>query len=218
MVQKNRKTNVAFLAILMSFVLVFAFVAALFAVNTETDTAYAGTATIDSLSLANINAGNAQGKYGNFSWDKSKIKSISASEMLTDRDEDPLCIVWTRPTNGAYASALTFSVNVTDSVGAITIRYDDATVPSYISPGEKQSGTLTETVNSLYTTYEKIYFYISCSYMYNDVHLTSVSIQIKATTYKMTFTKGTGIKDAYLSTNSTATSGSASGTEYAKYS
>jgi len=34
----------------------------------------------------------------------------------------------------------------------------------------------------------------------------------------MTFTKGTGIKEAYLSTDSNATSGSASGTEYAKYS
>ena len=216
MVQTKRKTNVIALAIVLSLMFVFGIVAAVFA-TPATETAYAGTATIESLSLANINAGNAQGKYGNFSWDNTKIKSISASEMTTDRDEDPLCIVWTRPTNGAYASALTFSVNVTDSVGAITIRYD-ASVPSYISPGEKQSGTLTETVNSLSSTYEKIYFYISCSYMYNDVHLTSVSIQIKATTYKMTFTKGAGIKDAYLSTDSTATSGSASGTEFAKFS
>ena len=217
MVQTKRKTNVIALALVLSLVLVFGVVAAIFAAP-ATETAYAATQVIDSLSLANINAGNAEGKYGNFSWDNTKIKSISASEMLTDRNKDPLCIVWTRPTNGAYASALTFSVNVTDSVGAITIRYDDPSVPSYVSPGEKQSGTLTETVNSLYSTYEKIYFYISCSYMYNDVHLTSVSIQIKATTYKMTFTKGTGIKDAYLSTNSTATSGSASGTEFAKFS
>ena len=136
----------------------------------------AATSTIDSLTLANINSGNAQGQYGNFSWDKSKLKSVSNSKIITNRNEDPFCIVWTRPSNGSYASALNFSVNIVDSVGAITVRYDDDTVPSYISPGEKQSGTLTYNVNSLYSEYEKIYFYISCSYMYNDVELTSVSI------------------------------------------
>ena len=177
----------------------------------------AATSTIDSLTLENINSGNAQGQYGNFSWDNSKLKSVSNSKITTDRNKDPFCIVWTRPSNGSYASALSFSVNIVDdSIGAIDVRYDD-TVPSYISPGEKQSGTLTYNVNSLYSEYEKIYFYISYSYMYNDVVLSSVSIQIKATTYPISFSKGTGIKDAFLSTNNSATSGSASGTAFAKY-
>ena len=192
--------------------LVFAFVLA-FVANPKV---YAATSTIESLTLANINSGNAQGQYGNFSWDNSKLKSVSNSEITTDRNKDPFCIVWTRPSNGSYASALAFSVNVVDSVGAIDIKYND-TVPSYISPGEKQSGTLTNNVNSLSSKYEKIYFYISCSYMYNDVKLTSVSIQIKATTYPISFSKGTGIKAAFLSTNNSATSGSASGTAFAKF-
>ena len=195
-------------AIALIFTFVFAFIAS--------PKVYAATSTIESLTLANINSGNAQGQYGNFSWDNSKLKSVSNSEITTDRSKDPFCIVWTRPSSGSYASALNFSVNVVDSVGAIDIRYD-ATVPSYISPGEKQSGTLTNNVNSLSSKYEKIYFYISYSYMYNDVKLTSVSIQIKATTYPISFSKGTGIKAAFLSTNNSATSGSASGTAFAKF-
>ena len=136
----------------------------------------AATQIIDSLTLANINSGNAQGQYGNFSWDNSKLRSVSNSKITTNRNKDPFCIVWTRPSNGSYASALSFSVNIVDdSVGAIDVRYDDDTVPSYIAPGEKQSGTLTYNVNSLYSEYEKIYFYISYSYMYNDVVLSSVS-------------------------------------------
>ena len=194
------------IAIVIAFVLVFV----------ASPKVYAATSTIDSLTLANINSGNAQGQYGNFSWDNSKLKSVSNSEITTDRGKDPFCIVWTRPSNGSYASALNFSVNVVDSVGAIDIKYND-TVPSYISPGEKQSGTLTNNVNSLSSKYEKIYFYISRSYMYNDVKLTSVSIQIKGTTYPISFSKGTGIKAAFLSTNNSATSGSASGTAFAKF-
>ncbi|MBO7079327.1 MAG: InlB B-repeat-containing protein, partial [Bacilli bacterium] len=211
MMELTKKRSLKFFigsAIALVFAFVFAFVAS--------PKVYAATSTIESLTLANINSGNAQGKYGNFSWDNSKLKSVSNSEITTDRNKDPFCIVWTRPSNGSYASALAFSVNVVDSVGAIDIKYND-TVPSYISPGEKQSGTLTNNVNSLSSKYEKIYFYISCSYMYNDVKLTSVSIQIKATTYPISFSKGTGIKAAFLSTNNSATSGSASGTAFAKF-
>lgn len=219
MVKTKRKTNLVILAIATSIALAFAMAAALFKMP-ATETAYAaGTRQLDTITIADMYANRNTGKFGNYSWDPSKLKEITSSSFTIGASVaagyQPFYICWTKPSGTAYPGKLNYGYTIGTGVnGDSASKKWTSTFPSDVS----FSGIKTYPVGevSLNDNYDTIYFCIGHSYMYDDLVVTSITFQPKVNTVKVTATAGAGVKSVYLSKDKNATSGSNSGTVFDK--
>ena len=113
MKQTKGKANVRILAVIMSLVFVVTFAAVLFNVTDDTDTAYAaGTRALDTITIADMYANKDTGKYGNFSWDTSKLKEITSTSFTIKASVavgyQPFYICWTKPSGMASPTKLRY--------------------------------------------------------------------------------------------------------------
>ena len=219
MLQTRRKTNVAVLATVSLLAILILIASALYAMPVTKTVDAAGTRTMETITIADMYANRTTGKYGNFSWDPSKLQEITSSSFTIKASVaagyQPFYICWTRPTGTAYPSKLNYGYTIGTGVnGDSASKTWTSSFPSDVS----FSGIKTYPVGevSLSGNYDTIYFCMGHKYMYDDLVVTSITFQPKINTVKVTATAGTGVSSVYLSKDQNATSGSASGTSFDK--
>ena len=189
---------------------------------------------IDSITIANICANNDTGKYGNFSWNKERISVITETQMdipFVVDDKNAFRIIWTKPNNLPYPSKVRYGYTpTTDSNRDSAAKAlddltdsDEITQPSYghlsvAYNNYKEYGKVGPVIEEpiIYGNKSRMVFWIKQKYMASTIQAQSLIFEIKIITTKVQISKGTGIKDVYLSTDKEAKTGSATNTYFDK--
>ena len=216
MVQTKRKTNVIAIAIIMSFLLVFAMAAALFAAPTD-GVAEAADITISTFTLNNMKnaVGGVEDRDNETPVGNWKTRGYYKDGGNIYLHKDYTGRIWYTIPAGYKATSVTYSATFGNQINIFKLRKGEngsyyVNVASYV---EVVDGTTNFAED--FNAGDEFRLFIN-SAIENDMLISDLTITLKgvALSSPVTITNGTGVKSVYLSTSSTATSGSLSGTEF----
>ena len=113
MVQIKTKNKVTVLFLMISMIFALLVTSVTIDAQSVADTAYAaGTRTMDSITIADMYANKDSGKFGNYSWDPSKLKEITNTSFTIGASVavgyQPFYICWKKPSGSASPSKVKY--------------------------------------------------------------------------------------------------------------